>query len=834
MISTCLALAALLTAAPVQDAPERGPDTAEAGSIPVLGVLQLDAPTTGRSILRGTLPLPPGSYLPGVDSPYPLVLRMPNGSLVLPQVDVVARYAATSDGASVVRLLAPVEFGEESVPGDILRVQVLPGAAFDTEALLPGVPPVFGGASVLDEIQLTPKIEELILRANSLVGMVVDPFKNLYTGTLIGLGSDFGAIGAFELLDHGHVAIESKRYLTMTLSPNSANNEGEPLPHHFGVHVYTRAYAGFDFLTLDLRYSNGASDLDPNSTLDDALGDVYFRELNLVTPAGWKILSAYQDQTFGERVVLPSGLGVTPLASNPDNGKFHVLPLNGQLHRRLALVPDNDPQAEAEARAHLALEGYGIALGGGGPEAPQFSWTSELTPAFFPQLGRLPHLDHLGLDFVRDKVATKSAELLTNLANGTAAFPPLVSGAVGWAHPFGQKYGGITGGGGINLYDAISEVYAGSAAGLQYFQVLHRMKSDRQRNVIYNFNGQPPTVDERLVQGPNGPYFPGFFYMQPLPSHDPFNYDKASTLQVDYVLNNGLADAGALELPDFQAIDLQHLIRYTRAPKTLAWLTGDALSVDDVLAQSALVKLSYHKYPGTIGGSVQTTGMLDDINFTNAQPGKGFTYNRGDGWGLDTMASAYALGTPAWRTENREWFDDVVEIVRRGQATCSGFIQAQYGSKLLDGKYRGRQTYEGAIIDHALMGVMCSVYKNTGAPESDTLKDVLRKSLYALVDPFTWDEVRNAPHEQVAVGPLDETLPIYCSGPPADGLSLNSWDLYQSWSSFAYGFELTGDAVFLSRAEQMIGSTDLLGQLELGYLNNLENRAALMSLLQDM
>ena len=77
-------------------------------------------------------------------------------------------------------------------------------------------------------------------------------------------------------------------------------------------------------------------------------------------------------------------------------------------------------------------------------------------------------------------------------------------------------------------------------------------------------------------------------------------------------------------------------------------------------------------------------------------------------------------------------------------------------------------------------------------------------------------------------------MPIYCAGPPADGLSVNSWDLYQSWSSFAYGFELTGDPVFLVRAEQMIGNTDLLGQLELGYLNNLENRAALIALLQGM
>ena len=79
------------------------------------------------------------------------------------------------------------------------------------------------------------------------------------------------------------------------------------------------------------------------------------------------------------------------------------------------------------------------------------------------------------------------------------------------------------------------------------------------------------------------------------------------------------------------------------------------------------------------------------------------------------------------------------------------------------------------------------------------------------------------------------TKPVWCAGSemPTDAVTAGDWETYQDWSSFAYGYEITGDQVFLDKAlEQFFGSSDLWIQLRNGGLTNLENRAALIALMQ--
>ena len=81
---------------------------------------------------------------------------------------------------------------------------------------------------------------------------------------------------------------------------------------------------------------------------------------------------------------------------------------------------------------------------------------------------------------------------------------------------------------------------------------------------------------------------------------------------------------------------------------------------------------------------------------------------------------------------------------------------------------------------------------------------------------------------------MDRFAGVYCSleEMPSNGWS-SGFDSYQNWSSFAYGYELTGDPLFLERALEQFGSTgDLWIMLRNGGTNNIQNRAALVSLMQ--
>jgi hypothetical protein len=109
---------------------------------------------------------------------------------------------------------------------------------------------------------------------------------------------------------------------------------------------------------------------------------------------------------------------------------------------------------------------------------------------------------------------------------------------------------------------------------------------------------------------------------------------------------------------------------------------------------------------------------------------------------------------------------------------------------------------------------------------------VLEKSYYSWFNIMAWDTSKNGPWAKAAVAPLDESLPPWCNYTPPNGNDTYV-DTYQLWSSMAYGNELTGDPVFLSRSSQMLGGGgDLLSKLQNQGTNNIFNRSALLALVQ--
>ena len=228
--------------------------------------------------------------------------------------------------------------------------------------------------------------------------------------------------------------------------------------------------------------------------------------------------------------------------------------------------------------------------------------------------------------------------------------------------------------------------------------------------------------------------------------------------------------------------------------------------------------------------------MRSAQEFVGSHPRTGFAFGRGEAWGLDCVVAAYALGSPVWRSRIYPWFEQVAVLLSDGQASCSGFIQASMIQKNLNGQYRTRQQIEQSITESVLVGLRECVFRGKSGAYSDLVRDVLRGSLRGFISDMVWGPFRTAPAFFTAVRPANPALPIYCSfGQMPSGAWSPNTETYQIGCSYAWGYELTGDMAFLDKARLEMGRSnleELLTRLEGNGVDNIENRAALLALVQ--
>ncbi|HVS09066.1 MAG TPA: hypothetical protein VMS76_04260 [Planctomycetota bacterium] len=795
-----LLLMALAAGAAAAAVPASGSIGAQA---PTVAILELGAPALTDFVLRGTLPVPARTY-PRLDGLQPLAVIDSDGAIVAAQVEAVTAYPRQSDGAAVVEVLARVKRPAGASPGDRIQYQVV-------EFPHPGGRPA-----------LTPAVRSLLGSKNGVLLSTRDVFGNEYEIDLLeGKGSK-------RILRRGRAVLQTRQYGVMEPVAPQSGAQGT-LPHMMGVHTYVTSISGEDVICLDLRLNNGSSGLDKNDPLDDPQAKLYFDELVVQVPAGWTVLQDLPDPFLGT----PSTNGnktVLPLVVPNNDGSMHVIGVQGQFHRRLALTLAGN---EARAAAILGEAGLGFAREGSTPSGERlWSWWNPDTANYYPQRHRLPGLDHIGEGAARQKLGSDFALFSGYLASGGAQGTyPLHSGVLGWAHPWGVKYGGMTSGTEISLYDGMVVAYAASTPGYRLAQLMHRMYTDRHPVALYNKDGDPTRLAQWVITGATFSYVNMLFFLTPSPGPDPFGFNKAPTFQKDYVAQQGLQPPYESELLAHFPIDLQHLVRYTNSPKVLTWLGNDALSKDDLIQQAEISRLSYHDLPNSASGNAQVSGMLNDLQHVSAYPGTGLSFGRGEGWILDTMLCAYAIQTPAWRAEARPWFDTLTQMLRQGQSDCNGFIQSTVTSKILNGQWAARQSIEQAITEHALWGLKETVYRGVDPQKVYSIELVLKKSIHAMINYPAWVATQNGPWSHLAVGPVDPQLAPFCGYLPPGGAA-NGTDKSQTWSSFAYGYELTGDTTYLQRALEMAGGSSLLPAVQAFKYDRLDKMAALLALAQ--
>ena len=777
----------------------------------LVGQFELEAPNATSILLRGTLPVPRGTYVPGQQR-VPFTIVDQDGTTLPTQMDAVTRYPLPADGADVVELAARVTIPEGTAPGTRLTYRVAyrphPRQAFNLEPSLLAVPTEAGKVKI----------------------RAWDNFGNCYE-------ADLAANSSTAILQDGPVTKVMRTHSTLVpLVPASTGAASDPLPHLMGVHAYFRLRADEPFVELSLRIHNGHSGNDPADPTDDALGEIYFKRIQLLVAPGLTAVQDFESPLSGP-VVHSGHSNKLWIVSSSHDYPLHYMPKQAQFIRRFAIMREQHIE-----RAKMYLEAKDVAYSRDATDPATgdraYSWFNAETSCYFTQDITLPKLNHITPGQHRAKLAADLEFLTDKYNDGSGGHYPVSSDRLGWAHPWGVKDGGLAGGTEIYQYDGLRTLAGASRAGLLRMRLRFQMLTDRNPIALYNKDGEISQVEDWLLPGPNGDYLNCWYFLRPIldgTQQDPFGFTTSPNHQRVHIEANGLRPPYYNDLRRFNATDFQHYTRYTSPAKALIWQTNDHVAKDQMRMQAEAFRLSYNTYDNTRFGHVIGTGLKYDRQFVEDFPEVGLGYGRGEGWGTESMTAVYAFASDEWRARMLPWFTQIVAMVKDGQAPCTGIIHSQVQSQGFNGQYRGKQHTEQVIVENALIGMRETIFKDLDPDLVQTIDDILLSSFRGGTRGASWSTTLNGPFGRLAVGETDPAAGIFCDQLPSDGQA--PWrDNSQSWSSLAFGYAMTGQGFYLDRAEQMAGSgagpANLLDQLLTADQLNWENQAVLISMLE--
>jgi hypothetical protein len=769
--------------------------------------LGLDAPDATSFVVHGTIPVPRGVF-PRADGQAPFKLRNPNGTLVPAQTEVVSRYSNPDYGADVVEVSARVT-RPPSAPKDA-------PIAYDV---------VFEPHMSKAMPELDPRIVELLASNQSMLISARDVFGNWY------FARPRQGTAPIVTMREGGSVFEFRTYASL-VPPEPHGGPQGTLPHLMGMHAYFRLYDGSPSIELDLRFHNGHSGLDQSTDLDNPMSKIYFDELSLWVPDNWNVRQGEPDLYTGQPELVGTMLRYPLIAHMPGN-QLHMMPSQAMTMRRLVLSPRGENIMPAH---HVEQRGQAFARRGvNGQGQELFSWWNDATGRYYPQRHVLPRLDFVQGGSIAADLAFQHLRLSDCLRTGEPANYPVISPALGWSHPWGINDGGMAGGDDIAMFDplGLKTLETASNKGYRVIQMKHRMYNDRQPVALYNQDGKPSEYTQWTQEGQTGTWLPAWYFLRPiLWAADPFGFLDAPTFQVDAVAAQGRQPAYEQQLLSYEPIDLEHLVRYTAPAKSLIWIGNDSLAKDNIRLHAALYRFGYNDLPNSDYGHYISTGLAADSMYVADYPDQGFNFGRMEGWGIDCVNAAYSTYDLETRTDLRRWYEQITDTVYNGQSGCSGIIQATVYEQLFGGLYRARQSIEQAIVENMLVGVRESVMQGTDPLRAHKLNLTLRASFRSMVNWPAWNGIAHAPWQKLAVGDADFTHDPFCKELPNDAYA-DGGDAYQCWGSFAYAYELTGDTFYLNRAAEMAGGVyNLLAALEAAGLGNIENKAALIGMLQ--
>ena len=500
--------------------------------------------------------------------------------------------------------------------------------------------------------------------------------------------------------------------------------------------------------------------------------DVYFTTLTLDVPDGWSYTSVLPDPVVGSLTLV-----------KPD---LHILPQRMERSFRLILHPDDETPL-------IDLEGWAIG-----------NWSAG---GYMPQNVGLPDMSHTTIDLSVQKDLDYSL-----LASNSPTIPGDTPESPLWPAQ-GVRYGGMTSGTEIHQYEGVLPAVSGQADGILSLYVQQLRYGARQMGCIYEPNGDPIRPDDYLNSDGSRPWdMYSNVFIGNIPKDSPFEF-------ADTGPGDGTANYDPLT---YAPIDNQHLVRRTKANKALIWLTNDPLARQYCLMDAVLTRMTF--YEGK-GGEIAPPVV----------PAEGIAWGRGEAWGADVMAMAYATGTDEYRQRTAGWYQRFLDSLELAQMP-NGLFSALDDGKVAedppfgDGTnafYWAHRSNEQILLALALRAAQEVVGIDTRAPIQSS-----SEAIWA----FAWKDGTTGVMDRYPAGPIDG--PRYASKSEIpDGLTDTLYfDPYHVPGSFALG-TLSGSNL-LSMANMLTtyaGAADIFetkSKFESWGTDQIHNRAPALWLLQ--
>lgn len=768
----------------------------------IVARIEAEVPLGRPTLVRATLPVPPSFEPAPAPGHSALAMQTPEGELVPCQLEVVTR--GPKGQVEVVEVLAPVTVPRSHDSGG------------ETTSARITFPLLRGSFALPTDTALDARVRAWLGAGPAAIN-ARDVLGNLYVGDLLRPGA--GRLTADGPYVRRIDAFAVMRPVAAGIAPGDPTGaQGEPvgvLPHLLGLHGHFTLVAGDPRVALDLRVHAGLTSGAAPDTPDEApVGGVWFDELALEVPASFTVDNLFPDAALGGETV-DAGRSRRALVARQLRNHVHFMPPSAQFQRRLVLRP-----RDAEG-GHPAFEGLGFAVEGDG----LWSWSSPVTPRYFPQRVALPTWSALdggrqgGLVGLRARLAARSEALRDVARAGGADGRKVHAAAMGWSHPWFYAHQGVAGGEDIAFVEGHVAIAARSTPEVLRLALAHQLNISRHPVAMWRADGSPAGLDSwRDAEGGVPFDFRTNAWMQPPELKLPARGGAAPAAHLAEVLRQDRRpdyDLGApferwSELPSVPTAllawmphDGQHLVRITKDPKALVWLTNDRLAAEDLRLEAERFRLMVHDArPADVDGVTLT--HLEHL--ARRRPHTGLPINRDHAWGLDAVVAAYAVSDDAWRARFRPWLERFVDVYLAG-AMPNGLVMREHYGQLLEGRYDGAHTFQVLFLQHALRALVEGVFRDADEERARQLEVVFFRGLEYLYfgppfqrveDKWSKGQFVAGPAAQFAVAPRgpdgkeSSELP-YCYAErwgagflPKDGLTLDAVERTYSYEVLGY------------------------------------------------
>ncbi len=721
------------------------------------------------TLIRGVLPLP-------IDYDKPIAaLALRGGGKVLPtQVSVLSTYPG-SDARHPVGRPETVQL--------VARVPSLPAGAYSEFEVVeldsaPKVQPgKVAGGKIAQWLRGPDGSSPVVVEAT-------DAFGHRYAAAPI------AAEHLIDTLQAGPLLAERVYQAPLTLVGEAP--AGQAIKQFMHVRAYLTTYADEEFASLVLMIHNGSID-NPN-------GHVYYRDMRVGVPESMGLEVWYKkfSPASGSEQVTANGRVWQPCPAAHPRGKVFIMRHNGAAVLRTFVYA---PKAKERMARYAKVVPIFVPV----PDAKGLSWSNFATARYGANNYPLPF--RLGQAY-RSKFERKATGrqasmdfrlvfLMPDRKRPAGQKPPWAkTRRLGHAMPAGVRYGGMTGGSGIDYTFGVEAAITGHNPGIYNHVILADRHWDRHWANRFYDDGQPYIHSRHVVVKDGKKYLQADVIRRKLTPKDP-----ACKVQADHVKSNNLLSAEAQELLRYMIHDDQHLSRVFDAVPA-AYLACDPVSRDRLVTLGSVACATMNVYPN-VNNPARSRGLVGVQRATEARPGKGLMmFGRAQGWLTHSLANAFYL------SRNKQIRADCLDVAR-AYADINVAAQMAAGNITIHRPYskafKGQYTYANVWQSVGIMGdgarcIVGMLSTKADQPRADKLAQAYaRQGKWAITK--CWNESGHGP---AADAGLQKVGTKEWLDPPYLNPKSNTGGAYIG-SPYAWYYEISGDKQFLDRLVENCG-----------------------------